>query len=42
MDDEKYAIRRAVWLAVLLVAIVIVVSAALAHGFGMHIAKGPA
>lgn len=36
-DDEKFAIRRAIWLAVLFLAIVIVVSAALAHGFGLSI-----
>lgn len=41
-DDEKQAAMRAIWLAVLFVAIVIVVSAALAHGFGLQIAKGPA
>lgn len=35
-DDEKYAILRAIWLAVLLVAIVIVVSATIAHGIGVR------
>lgn len=35
-DDEKFATRRAIWLAVLFVAIVIVVSATIAAGVGVR------
>lgn len=35
-DDEKQAAMRALWLAVLFVAIVIVVSATIAAGIGVR------
>lgn len=35
-QDEKFAIRRAIWLVVLALAIVVVTAAALAHGFGVR------